>query len=227
MYCFISSSFLNINGVKMDKDYWSAFYKNRSAVNFPSSFAEFCFDNYINTGSKILELGSGNGRDALYFSEKQNHVIAVDQSIEVSGIEKGKKVTSPQKSNLEIINDDFVKCDYMQYIGVNVVYSRFTLHAITLEEEQIVLAKTFQLLPSGGRFLVEARTTKDSLCGVGEHLGGNAYCTDHYRRFINTQDFIKLIMTIGFEIEYFIESVGLSVFKDEDPMLMRIILVKP
>ena len=211
----------------MDKNYWNIFYKNRSAVNFPSSFAEFCIENYIDTNSKILELGSGNGRDALYFSEKQNHVIAVDQSVEVSSLGDAKREDTPYKSNLEIINDDFVKFNYMNHVGVNVVYSRFTLHAITLEEEQTVLTKTFQLLQPGGRFLVEARTTKDLLCGVGEHLGGYAYSTDHYRRFINTQDFIKSIMATGFEIVYFIESKGLSVFKNEDPMLMRIILVKP
>ena len=130
----------------MDKEYWNKFYKNRSAVDFPSSFAEFCLENYINTGSKILELGSGNGRDALYFFRKQNHVIAIDQSVESSSLndEKQKVITNP--INLEVINDDFIKYDYMQHVGVNIVYSRFTLHAISLEEEQLVLEKTFKLL---------------------------------------------------------------------------------
>jgi len=211
----------------MDKYYWDIFYKKKSAVNFPSPFAEFCIKNYIKRGSKILELGSGNGRDAIYFSKKQNHVIAIDQSIEsFSFIDKAPNhTTSPMR--IESINNDFIKYDYMQHVGVNIVYSRFTLHAISIEEEQMVLDKTFQLLSSGGRFLIEARTTKDSLYGVGEHLGGHAYYTDHYRRFIDTKSFIKSTISIGFDVEYFIESQGLSVFNGQDPMLMRIVLSKP
>ena len=211
----------------MDKKYWNKFYKDRSAVSFPSSFAEFCVENYINTGSKILELGSGNARDALYFFRKQNHVIAIDQSVESYSLNDEKQKFTSNPMNLEVINNDFIKYDYMQHVGVNIVYSRFTLHAISLEEEQLVLEKTFRLLSLGGRFLIEARTTKESLCCVGEHLGGHAYRTDHYRRFIETQSFIKLIISIGFHVEYFVESQGLSVFNNEDPMLMRIVLVKP
>ncbi len=210
----------------MDKRYWESFYKKRQAVNFPSTFAEFCVADYIPTGSTILELGSGNGRDAFYFSENQNNVIAIDQSAEVYELEDKKLEVSPTKDRLKIIQDDFVKADYSRFADVNVIYSRFTMHAITLEQEDMVLAKSHEALPSDGLFLIEARTTRDPLCGVGEHKEGHAYFTDHYRRFIHTPDFLHKVMKIGFEVVYFLEKNGLSVYKDEDPVLMRIVLVK-
>jgi ubiquinone/menaquinone biosynthesis C-methylase UbiE len=210
----------------MDKEYWNSFYKDRLAVNFPSPFAEFCIENYIPPNSYILELGSGNGRDAFYFSEKQNSVIAVDQSAEVLRLEDKKLEISSEKNRLTIVRDDFVQMDYSKYTGVNVIYSRFTLHAITLEEEDIILSKVYEFLPEDGLFLIEVRTTQDPLCGVGEDKGDNAYFTDHYRRFVDTQAFIKKVMELGFVIVYFLERDGLSVYKDENPVLMRIVLKK-
>lgn len=175
----------------MDEKYWEKFYKNRLAVNFPSSFAEFCIEHHIPADSRILELGSGNGRDAFFFSENQHNVYAVDQSAEVYELEDKKLEVSPSKSNLNIIKDDFVRMDYTKFDGVNIIYSRFTMHAISLEEEEMVLSKSHEILASNGMLLIEARTTKDPLCGQGEHKEGHAYFTDHYRRFIDTQKFLK------------------------------------
>jgi len=210
----------------MDRDYWESFYKHRLAVNFPSSFAEFCLENYIPPQSNILELGSGNGRDAFYFSEQQNDVIAVDQSAEVNHLEEEKLDVSPTKNRLKIVRDDFVQMDYSKHKGVDVIYSRFTLHAISQEQERIVIDKAYRLLPAGGLFLIEARTTKDPLCGEGEPQGDNAFVTDHYRRFIDSQAFMSKVMSLGYEVLYFIEKSGLSVYKEEDPVLMRIVLKK-
>ena len=52
----------------MDKKYWNKFYKKDTVTNKHSDFAEFCFKEYIPQKSTILELGSGNLRDAYFFS---------------------------------------------------------------------------------------------------------------------------------------------------------------
>ena len=49
--------------------------------------------------------------------------------------------------------------------------------------------------------------------------------TSHYRRFINTNDFIKKIK-MNFKILYFNERKGLSKFNNEDPHLCRVIFKK-
>ena len=39
-------------------------------------------------------------------------------------------------------------------------------------------------------------------------------------------DFISKIINVGFSFIYFIESNGMSVYKNDDPVLMRLIAIK-
>ena len=210
----------------MDLNYWDNFYKNRKAVNYPSPFAEFCLKNFLIKNSIILELGSGNGRDAFYFSENKHTVFAVDQSTEVVSLDKEKINFSSNGRKLKFINSDFVTMDYNKFLGVNTIYSRFTMHSVDEKSELIVLEHAYNLLEPGGQFLIEARTTKDSLFGVGRKVADNSFFSDHFRRFIDSQVFIKKVMDVGYQITYFIESDSLSVYRDEDPFLMRVVLTK-
>jgi len=176
--------------------------------------------------ARIVELGSGNGRDAFYFIENQHEVTAIDQSTAVLEIEHEKLSLTPIQERLTIVQDDFVAMDYSRFSTANVFYSRFTLHAIGLEEEQKVVTKVYDAMPQDGYFFIEARTINDPLCGQGEHMGGHVYKTDHCRRFIDSQFFLSHVMQLGFKLVYFIESIGLSVYNEEDPVLMRLVLKK-
>ena len=73
---------------------------------------------------------------------------------------------------------------------------------------------------------IEVRTTKDSLYGAGEYCGDETFLTDHRRRFINSQSFLRDVLNIGFDLLYFTEESDLSIYKDDNPVLMRIILRK-
>ena len=49
---------------------------------------------------------------------------------------------------------------------------------------------------------------------------------NHKRRFIDSNIFRKLVSDIGFKEIYFIEKNNLSIYKNDNPVLMRIILKK-
>ena len=100
------------------------------------------------------------------------------------------------------------------------------MHAINKNDETILLPKVYNNLVIGGLFCVEARTTKDPIYGMGEDCGDNAYRTDHYRRFINAQNFLKSMLSFGFELLFFTESNNLSIYQEDNPVLMRAILKK-
>jgi len=209
----------------MDKEYWDNFYKQKKVVHFPSTFAEFCLSEFIEKKSTIVELGSGNGRDAFYFAENGHHVYAIDQSHEANILETNM-LTTVAKNNIDLITADFTKESFEAFNQIDVFYSRFTMHAIQQQEQDVLLPKLYSSLNKGGFFLVEARTTKDPLCGQGKPVGDNAYVTDHYRRFIDAQDFVKKCLHFGFNLLFFTEKSGLSVFNNDDPVLMRIALKK-
>jgi cyclopropane fatty-acyl-phospholipid synthase-like methyltransferase len=208
----------------MDKQYWDNFYRNhsnRSDIIECSTFATFCVENFLNEKTKtIVDLGCGNARDAKYFAN-EHIVYALDQSIDQ------KIVDSNKSSQLNFIEQDFVHDEYNFSNNVDVFYSRFTIHSITKDEQDSLLSKVYRHLNTGGIFCIEVRTTKDSKFGLGKHICDTTYFNDnHTRRFIDSQDFLNKVLLLGFKVRYFNEQNNLSVYKDDNPVLMRVILEK-
>ena len=213
----------------MDRKYWDSYYQKHGkdkGISECSSFAQFCVDKFfIKEDSNIIELGSGNGRDAIYFAHHKLNVIAIDQSTSAIDIEK-ESLRDEVVKYLHPKAQDFISEDYSKYKSIDAFYSRFTIHAITKEDEDELLPKIYRTLNKGGLFCVEVRTTKDSLFGVGEDCGDNTFITDHKRRFIDSHIFLNQILSLGFKLLYFIEENDLSIYKNDNPVLMRLIVQK-
>jgi SAM-dependent methyltransferase len=213
----------------MDKKYWDNYYKehgkDKDIVNC-STFAEFCLGRFFTKENlSIIELGSGNGRDAIYFAKHKINTIAIDQSTIAIDTEK-ENLDNEVNKYLHPKALDFVYEDYEKYNSIDVFYSRFTIHSITKDDEKLLLPKLYNSLNKDGLLCIEVRTTKDPLCGVGEFCGDNTYITDHKRRFIDSQEFLNKVLTLGFKLLYFTERNDLSIYKDDNPVLLRIILQK-
>jgi len=213
----------------MDIKYWNSYYEKHGKdhdISACSSFAVFCLNKFFSKKNiRVVELGAGNGRDAIYFAHHQIHVVAIDQSTNAIDVEK-ESLHSEVGKFLHPKALDFIVEDYSKYDPVDVFYSRFTVHAITKKDEELLLPKLYQSLKKNGLLCIEVRTTKDSLYGAGEYCGDETFLTDHRRRFINSQSFLRDVLNIGFDLLYFTEESDLSIYKDDNPVLMRIILRK-
>ena len=148
-------------------------------------------------------------------------MYGLDQSID-------KEVINSNKSSLlKLLEQDFVHDQYDFCEKIDVFYSRFTIHSITEEDQALLLPKVYNCLDTGGLFCIEVRTTKDPKFGVGQHVSDTTYFNDgHTRRFISSQEFLKEVLSLGFKLKYFNEQNNLSIYKDDNPVLMRIILEK-
>jgi ubiquinone/menaquinone biosynthesis C-methylase UbiE len=226
----IINSLKHLKKAQLDKKYWDNYdhqHGKDTKSTEPSSFAQFCLDNFF-TDKKlnIVELGSGNGRDAIFFAHHGHDVVAIDQSTTALDIKK-KSLDAKLNLLLKAQALDFTKEDYTQYEKIDIFYSRFTLHSITKSEEVSLLPNIFRALTSNGLFCIEVRTTKDPLFGIGESCGDNIFIFDnHKRRFIDSNVFRKQVADLGFKEIYFIEENNLSIYKNDNPVLMRIILKK-
>ena len=214
----------------MDKNYWDEYYKlhgEDKEISDPSSFAKFILKDFFSERKfNIVELGSGNGRDAIFFAFNGHNVIAIDQSTKLINIQK-QNLDNKSAMNLHSKAQDFVKEDYSEYEIIDAFYSRFTIHSISKSDEFELLPKIYDNLARKGLFCVEARTINDPLYGIGEFYGENTFVTDnHKRRFIDTKVFRKQVLDLGFKELYFIEENNLSIYKNDNPVLMRIILKK-
>jgi SAM-dependent methyltransferase len=152
--------------------------------------------------SRLLDLGCGNGRDTLYFSYEGMIVTALD-------------IVNPQLDNI-----DFVRYDLQEHkrcFGLNntfnFVYCRFIFHAVPKEIERHILRESWNILDTGGILCIETRSDK-----------GNIPIDNHYRRLINLNDFLNDLA--GFNVLYNVEQRGLSIYNNEDPILIRIICQK-
>lgn len=204
--------------------YWDAYYEKRRAPINPSSFAIFCHENFFDNHSRVLEFGCGNGRDAFYFSKK-HRVTGIDQSSVVI------QANRQRASDEGILSIDFLEGKFGDDItglpdAVDVVYGRFVMHAMPLEDEVRALKCAGRLLTPGGRLFLEFRTDNDPLMQKGQVVGANERVTDHYRRFINFDAFCERLATYGFSIDFRLERSGLAKHGDEDPTVGRVIAKK-
>lgn len=203
---------------KRDTEYWNNYYSQNPNINEPSLFAR-AIEKKLSKGKTILELGCGNGRDSIYFSQLGFNVTAIDASDGV--IKKLKQENS--EDNICFICDDFVSSAAIFSGQYDYVYARFSLHAINEEQETEVLHNVYKVLKQGGMFFIEVRSINDELCGKGKKVGDNAYIFDgHFRRFVEMEKLVKKMRQAGFVIFSALESRGFAPLGESDPPVIRI-----
>ncbi len=202
-----------------NKAYWKEYYKNNPNPVEPSSFAKF-ISGFICPGKSLVELGCGNGRDAVFFAKNNIQTTAIDQ------VEEEMDYLNKKYSlyNLDFKTEDFTNLDCDQ--TYDYIYSRFTLHSIDQEAEARVLKWIGSQLNKKGKFFLEVRSINDPMFTKGDKISDNENVTTHYRRYLDLNETIKKIEKNGLTVIYKLESQGLSPYGDDDPMLIRLVAVK-
>lgn len=93
-------------------------------------------------------------------------------------------------------------------------YARFFLHAVDHQTQLNFLECARYSLKTGGKLCIECRSNK-----------GQKPDDIHYRRLIDKDELINELIEKYFEVEYVEERTGFSVYKDEDPVLIRIVAI--
>ena len=201
--------------------HWDEYYKKDNIPNYPSPFAEYVAKKLSNQQT-ILEVGCGNGRDAQFLASQGHLVTGLDRSGEA--IELCKKLYS--HDSLEFFFGtitDIAKINKKKY---DLIYSRFVIHAMSLNEEIKTLNMSHKLLNKDGQLFVECRSIKDPLSRKGDILSKTERIEGHYRRFIILEEFKQRLVQVGFKIIKTIESNGLAKFGKDDPVVIRIHAIK-
>jgi bifunctional enzyme CysN/CysC len=201
-------------------EHWGNYYAENNAPNNPSSFARKVLKN-IKKGSRILEIGCGNGRDARFFESSGLIVDAIDRSKDA--IDLCKKMTSSINFYAGDIKDNLSLTVKNKY---DYVYCRFVIHAMPVEEETELILHTYRALKKGGAFLVECRSINDPLSRKGEIISSNERSYGHYRRFIVLDELKENLINHGFKIQSAEEESNISRYEDDNPVLIRCIAIK-
>ena len=205
----------------MEKMYWNQFYssdKKRSAPMLPSQFAAFISSEIANNRI-IVDLGCGNGRDALFFSRYGFKVIGVDASDQAI---RGCKDLQGDNDDVVFICADICEASLVEEIRKNagnlpiVIYARFFLHAINDDDEVAFFKLAQAICGDDGYIAVEFRTEMDKLLSK---------VTDaHFRRFIDPMKFLERAISNGFTPKYVATGFGFAKFLEDDAHVARMLL---
>lgn len=205
-----------------DNKYWNDFYREKHMdIDSNTLFSEYIFNNWIGKRKSVLECGCGNGRDSLYFGKRGLCVVGVDAS--KAAIDHIRKDTP----NCKFICGDFINSVNVYEQKYDVCYSRFTIHAISLEQELVLINNVYNNLNLNGLFCIEVRSVHDELYGKGIGVGKDSFIyNNHYRRFIKMEELLTRLINVGFGIKYAEENTGFAPFEDTDPQIIRIVACK-
>jgi tellurite methyltransferase len=206
----------------LDKKYWDGYYTDHHSKSKPTSFAKSIINTLPKITCKLLEIGCGNGRDSFYFSGKGHDVSAFDQSEVIINTLQNTGKNSPR-----FFIDDIKNMSIHHKEPFDIIYARFVLHALNEYEAQQAFKWIFEHLNNGGLFYSESRSIKDKIFGQGEKIEKHIYKTDHRRRFLVKNDLLKELESFGFTINNVLEKQGLAVYKDSDPVVIRVVAQKP
>ena len=202
-------------------NHWDEYYKKDNIPDYPSPFAEYVA-NILSNQQTILEVGCGNGRDAKFLASQGHLVTGLDRSGEA--IELCKKLYSVE--SLEFFFGTITDIEKINKKKYDLIYSRFVIHAMSLNEEIKTLNMSHKLLNKDGQFFVECRSINDPLSRKGDILSNTERIEGHYRRFIILEEFKQRLVQVGFKIIKTIESNGLAKFGKDDPVVIRIHAIK-
>jgi len=205
----------------MDKTYWENYYKEHNRPAAPSLFAEAILKEYVSPGFRLVELGCGNGRDSVFFAQNGVIVCGVDQvDAEVKFLND-----TYAHDQLGFVAGDFTRLDLGG--AFDCVYSRFTLHSVSEEDELRVLEWAYHHLNDGGLFCIEVRSANDPKLQDGERVSKNENIVDgHYRRYVDLSAFTQKLTALSFELVSAEECVGFAPYGDEDPPVIRVVVKK-
>lgn len=207
-----------------DSEYWQKYYLCQKMPFRPTLFAQYCYDNrYVKTKSRLIELGCGNGRDAVFFAGKDVFVTAIDQSSSEINFLNNKF----RNFNLIFKCCDFTNID--DFSKYDCIYSRFSLHAISDEQENRLINSILNTSKKGTMILFEFRGLNNEYYGLGirRTSGGHTFFYEgHNRRFVDVKSLASKFDDQNFQLILADEKKGRAPYQNTDFTFGRIIARK-
>jgi len=209
-----------MRGERRHKKYWDEFYRAKadSVATEPSPFARWVAEQEPVRG-RIVDIGSGTGRDSLWLASQGFQTLGCDYS--AAGVHVSSDIAKERglDANFQVLNLYDLRqiltsgARFAHEQPFDILYARFLIHAVEDEGRLNLwtLARS-AIRATGGKLYLEWRTEKT------KHEFG-----EHYRQFVQPEVVQAELEGRGFVIEHLENRHGLAVHKSEDPRICRIV----
>jgi ubiquinone/menaquinone biosynthesis C-methylase UbiE len=148
---------------------------------------------------RVLDLGCGNGRHAIYFAREGMEAWGID--ISSTAIEWAQDWARRESLEVDFRVGNIAQLPYPdQYFDV--VVSHGVLDHISMDDAKQAVAEVARVLTTGGLFYCDLKSADDSEFGVGEEAGANT--------FVVTDGFEKGLIQHFFTLDEIHELIGQS-----------------
>ena len=206
----------------MHREYWDEFYAGRARAAIgddPSDFACWLPTAHV-LPRRLIDVGTGTGRDGLWFARQGLDVIGLDFSPASVQLAVDSAASARIAARFEVLDlyDEAAVVDRAVALAADMpvtVYGRFLIHAIEDAGRANLFRFARALGGDGGLLAVEFRTGKDA---NAPHVFG-----EHFRHFLEPGLVVDELEALGAVVLSLEEGHGFAVFRDEDPHVCRLV----
>jgi len=204
--------------------HWGDFYRSRTSDRVPTTPSPFAtwVAGQLEPRQHILDVGSGNGRDSVYFAGQGHRVTALDGAQRARrmtrrlGVQNSVRVR-PQELNLNDLFSTLTSGARFAHLkGTPHIYARFLLDAIESDARQNFFRWAQMIQRRGGLTFLEFRTWQGT-------LRANAF-PFHYRTLLHPNRVVAEIERCGGSVVHRETGVGLAPFGSENPRICRLVV---
>jgi SAM-dependent methyltransferase len=200
--------------------YWESFYSGKGSEKVPdepSAFARWVAGREAAPGP-VLDVGTGTGRDALWFGREGYRVVGLDfaeSAVRLATLHAEQQEVHARFQRIDLYHADEVaemSAKLATELNPRVVYARFFVHALEDDGRRNLWQLARGSMTGTGRLYLEFRVART------EHEFG-----EHYRRFVAPEVVAAEIEDHGGTVEHHEVATGLAVYKHEDPLVCRLV----
>jgi len=182
-------------------NYWNALYSKQNYFGEgPTKLAKMAEKLFQDDKSqKILEVGCGQGRDAIYFSQLGFDVHAFDISANaIKSINSVKDRVNLNKLNVfehNVLDPLNLPKEYFDF-----VYSNLALQFFDLENLSKILKNISNVMKKNSSFLLSTKKEGDKYHKTGKKINDNAFENKGIIRYFYSLDDLKSVLSEQFDI---------------------------
>lgn len=217
-----------MRGADANRDHWLTFYRGPAdAVSgTPSPFAAW-FAGRERPGGRVVDIGCGTGRDALWLAEQGFDVLGLDYA--PGAVRRARQGACVRKVGAQFSTFNLYDARHALALGGLLshepepvtLYGRFLLHAINESGRRNLWLLARSCLRRGGRFYLEFRAADDAAEPADLVFG------EHFRTLLRHADVAAEIDASGGRVEHCELGRGLAVYQHEDPYICRMVATWP